>query len=286
MLETGAEVLSASSADGGLGWTRVIAWLHWEHRTTSPYVTLLASADSDANASAVALTLSAGHYMQLSKRGCAAGWAGAALALPTEAAPGMGLWVLRNDASGAEGVAAAPSAADADVAGAALRCVPIAAVREAEWRGRFSPVTLSGNVVVDGASASTLLRGGAWTALTGQPDATHGPSLRAVQRHHAITVALHGALGQRGLNLLDALHAPLFRLLGVTQPTNGAIAVAQAAARAVRQGSCDAGSFGAVSDEDAPPAADDLVPMQPGRVVRALSFALSCVVLIPTLMTV
>jgi hypothetical protein len=166
-----------------------------------------------------------------------------------------------------------------------MRCVPIVAVRVAELRGRFSPVTASSNVVVDGASASTLLRGGAWTALTGLPDATHGPPLRAMQRHHAITVALHGAFGQRGLDLLDALHAPVFRLLGVTQPTNGAIAAAQASARAARQGSCDAGGFGVGNDEDAPPAADDLVPTLPGRVMRALSFTLSVVVLIPTLMT-
>jgi hypothetical protein len=303
-LETGAEVLAAAVADGALEWTPVIAWLHWEHRATASYVTITAAAHTTAtgcNASrtthgtasgdhadsdGVALTLSPMHYFHLSKAGCSAGWAGAALALPGEAAPGMGLWVLRDDAAGTVGVAALPAPDAAGSAGVALRCVPIAAVRAGSARGRFSPVTASSNVVVDGASASTLLRGGGWTALTGLPDATHGPSLRAIKRHHVITAALHRAFGQRGLDLLDALHAPLFRLLRVTQPTNGAVAAAQAAARAARQGSCDAATGGAAgSDEDAPPAADDLLPTQPGRVMRALSFALSCVVLIPTLMT-
>ena len=63
-------------------------------------------------------------------------------------------------------------------------------------------------------------------------------SLRGLQRHHALVVAVHAAFGQLGLDVVDALQAPFYWLLGIPQPTNRAVAAAQAA----RQLQRDAGA--------------------------------------------
>jgi hypothetical protein len=98
-----------------------------------------------------------------------------------------------------------------DDASRQLTCSVVASVALVWERGRFAPVTASGNVVVDAVSASSLVSFGRWP-------------LRVLKAHHALLVAAHAVAGRFGLRVFDVLHAPFYRARCVPQPTNGAVA--------------------------------------------------------------
>jgi hypothetical protein len=192
---TGARVMAADPDTGTLSFSPLVAWWHHDGAARATFVRLTA-------ASGAALTLSGQHYVHASPAGCAAaaGWASAELMLARDVRPAWGLWV---------------------VAGGLLQCSPVVSVSFVLEAGLFSPVSLSGNVIVDGVSASSLVSYGPWPL----------PVLKA---HHALLTTLHSRLGALGLALLDALHAPFYALRGIPQPTNARVARELAAAASSR----------------------------------------------------
>jgi hypothetical protein len=182
---TGTHVMAADPDTGALSFSPLVAWWHHDGAARATFVRLTA-------ASGAALTLSGQHYVHASPAGCAAaaGWASAELTLARDVRPAWGVWV---------------------VAGGLLRCSPVVSVSSVLEAGLFSPVSLSGNVIVDGVSASSLVSYGPWPL----------PMLKA---HHALLTTLHAHLGALGLALLDVLPAPFYALRGIPQPTNVCVA--------------------------------------------------------------
>ena len=202
---TGARVLAADAVTGELAFSPLLAWWHHDEDKAGRFLRLTA-------ASGAQLTLSPQHYLHASPAGCDADatFSSAALTLAADVRPGWGLWVL----SEPRGAVAARGALICS------RVVSIAAVQEP---GMFAPVSASGNVVVDGVSASSLVAYGPWP-------------LRVLRAHHALLVWLHNRAGALGLAILDAAHAPFYALRGIGQPTNARVARALAAKAAKQEG--------------------------------------------------
>ncbi len=78
-------------------------------------------------------------------------------------------------------------------------------------RGRFAPNTEAGSALVERVSASSLVAFG-------------GVPLPLLRLHHAAHMGAHAALGQLGLSIFEALHAPFYWALRVPQATNNAVA--------------------------------------------------------------
>jgi hypothetical protein len=195
---TGTPVLAADPT-GALRYTPIRAWWHHEQDRHALFLRL-------HTASGAALTLSSNHYMHVSPRGCtaAAGGAGmvaAALLLPGDVRLGDGLWVMTatDDNSDHDGQQQ-------------LTCSPVVSITRVVARGRFAPITKAGSVLVERVSASSLV------ALGGVP-------LPLLRLHHAAHMGAHAALGQLGLSVFDALHAPFYWALRVPQATNRAVAL-------------------------------------------------------------
>jgi hypothetical protein len=197
---TGTHVLSVDPLTGTLSHSPIVAWWHHEAAVPTPYVRLTA-------ASGQQLTLSSAHYLHASPGGCTSStrtsgaWrTSATLMLSRDVRVGDGLWVVTR---GGE--------SDGD----ALHCSPVASIDAVVLRGRYAPVTAAGNLVVEHVSASSLVAFGRVPTWL-------------LKAHHALLVRAHALLGQLGLSLLDALHAPFYRARGVPQPTNRAVARALA----------------------------------------------------------
>jgi hypothetical protein len=187
-LPTATRVLAADPATGELTFSPVVAWWHHESDVLTSFFRLRTAAGT-------ALTLTPNHYLHASAAGCgAAGWASASLTLPQDVRVGHGVWVL--DAASDE---------------KKLTCSLVASVALVHERGRYAPVTASGNVVVDGVSASSLVAYGRWP-------------LWMLRAHHALIVGLHSLAGRAGLRFADAVHAPFYARRGVPQATNAAVA--------------------------------------------------------------
>ncbi len=200
------EVLAVDLATGVLEYSTIFTWAHYRRSTAAPvpYIRLV-------TASGAALTLSREHYTFAVPRGCdaASGLRVDTLALTgEEMRVGFGLWVLSEGAS-------------------ALVCSDIVAIEAESSHGLYAPLTLGNTLVVDGVLASAVT---SYDSLNrpffGVALARRLPSLRfdaltpPMAVHAALFARVYRRWGQRGLDVAEALNAPVYWLAGVEQPSN------------------------------------------------------------------
>jgi hypothetical protein len=126
-LQTGDEVLTIDQATGKTAFSPVYMWGHRDAEAVSEFYEV--STESGAK-----LVLSPEHYMYVAEAGCnGATLSGATTLSAALVKVGQGAWIMKN--------------------GVAI-CSAITAIKKAEHKGLFNPMTLTGTIVVDGVIAS------------------------------------------------------------------------------------------------------------------------------------
>ena len=181
-------------------------WIHFERSVPrADYLTLITAAGARQ-------TLSAEHYTFAVPSGCGPAsslLAGTRALTAADVRVGHGMWVLTDAAS-------------------ALVCSDVVKIEASVGHDMYVPFTLSGTVIVDGVLASvSTTYAGLNKPLFGAALAARLPSLQVdaltpfmTATHLRLFQHVYRRYGQRGLDVIDALNAPLYRLAGVPASTN------------------------------------------------------------------
>jgi hypothetical protein len=236
-LRTGMRALARSPDTGLPVFSDVFMWLHRVPEAHMLYFTFTTALGAE-------VTLWDTHYIHVTPAGCPHGVthdADTTLLTAQDVQLGQGLWVH-------------------DIASGAFACSPIVRVDQSKHAGAYSPLTLAGNIVVDSVLASVVTS--YEEVLNFAIGETHTTARRLIHKlptlyfgnkrtppmmvHHWIMVRAYTLFGQRGLDFLDALNAPLFAMAGIDQPTNSFVASAvqhetEAAGALDKERSCAAG---------------------------------------------